>query len=268
MNSITICATRLASPVIDLTIYFHVRRYLKTRTFLGITILSGLISGVVLSFLNLGVVEPYIDKAIVLETQRKISSGENVNLHELVDYRAWQKSGVIAAGAVYGVSLASLFGIAFAYGRNILPTNSNKKKALFLAGVMWVVLYLMVMIKYPANPPAVGDPHTIYYRQSLFVGYLALSGFSALGVAIAWKKLPQIRSKKVVLPSIYALIMIAAYLAFPPNPDKISISVELIQTFRIASALTIGIFWGLLAIIFGSMWDKFKPHEHAEIATI
>ena len=36
-----------------------------------------------------------------------------------------------------------------------------------------------------ANPPAVGDPETIYYRQSLYVTYLAISGFTALALALA-----------------------------------------------------------------------------------
>ena len=40
-----------------------------------------------------------------------------------------------------------------------------------------VCAILMVAIKYPANPPAVGDPETIYYRQSLYVGYFSYFRF-------------------------------------------------------------------------------------------
>ena len=63
----------------------------------------------------------------------------------------------------------------------------------------------MVAIKYPANPPAVGDPETIYYRQSLYVGYLAISGFTALALALAWKRV-QLGSKKILFPLIYAAV--------------------------------------------------------------
>ena len=59
----------------------------------------------------------------------------------------------------------------------------------------------MVAIKYPANPPAVGDPETIYYRQSLYVGYLVISGFTALALALAWNRL-QVKSKKIIFPLI------------------------------------------------------------------
>jgi hypothetical protein len=240
---------------------------MNSISLLAVTIFSGAIAGTILAIINLGLVEPYIDSAIALETQRKISSGENVDMAELVHYRVWQKGGAIAAGAVYGISLGALFGIIFAYGRKALPGNNNKKKALFLAGVLWFVLYLMVAIKYPANPPAVGDPETIYYRQSLYVGYLAISGFTALALAIPWKRV-QFGSKKILFPLIYAAVMIVAYFVLPPNPDKISISMDLIHTFRVVTALTIGLFWGILAIVFGSLWDRIIPREEPKFATI
>ena len=240
---------------------------MNSISLLAVTIFSGAIAGTILAIINLGLVEPYIDSAISLETQRKISSGENVDLAELVHYRIWQKGGAIAAGAVYGISLGALFGIVFAYGRKALPGKNNRQKALFLAGILWIVLYLMVAIKYPANPPAVGDPETIYYRQSLYVAYLAISGSTALALALAWNRV-QLEYKKILFPLIYAAVMIVAYIVLPPNPDKIGISMDLIHTFRIVTALTIGIFWGILAIVFGSLWDRFIPREEPKFATM
>jgi len=240
---------------------------MNSISLLAVTIFSGAIAGTILAIINLGVVEPYIDSAISLETQHKISSGENVDMAELVHYRIWQEGGAIAAGAVYGISLGALFGIVFAYGRKALPGDNNKKKALFLAGILWFILYLMVAIKYPANPPAVGDPETIYYRQSLYVGYLAISGFTALALALAWNRV-HLGSKNILFPLIYAAVMIVAYVVLPPNPDKIGISMDLIHTFRIVTALTIGIFWGILAIVFGSLWDRFIPREEPKFATV
>ncbi|MGB8934437.1 MAG: hypothetical protein WCC17_04955 [Candidatus Nitrosopolaris sp.] len=40
------------------------------------------------------------------------------------------------------------------------------------------------------------------------------------------------------------------------------------MSFRIVSVFTIDVFWGLLGLIFGAFWDKFKPHETSkEIAS-
>ena len=239
---------------------------MRILLFLGITILSGALAGTILGIINLGLVEPYIDQAIGIEIQNSVSSGENVDLSEIAHYRIWQKSGEVVAAAVYGISLGALFGIIFAYSKNALPGSNYKKKALFLAGILWFVLYLVVAIKYPANPPAVGNPETIYYREALYVAFIAISGFTALILALLWKRV-KINSKKIVFPLVYAGIMTAAYIAMPANPDPINISMELVQNFRVWTAVTIGIFWGLLGIIFGSLWDKFIRPEESRLTT-
>jgi predicted cobalt transporter CbtA len=166
------------------------------------------------------------------------------------------------------MSLGALFGIVFVYGRNLLlpHSNSNVKKALILAGIMWFVLFLVPALKYPANPPAVGDPDTIYYRESLYIGLLAISGFSALGLALLYRMLGNRTNNKnriIIVPVIYAAIIVGAFLVLPPNPDKITAPADLVQGFRIASAFTMTIFWGLLGITLGAFWDRLKPHETA-----
>ncbi|MBV9178668.1 MAG: CbtA family protein [Nitrososphaeraceae archaeon] len=60
----------------------------------------------------------------------------------------------------------ALFVIVFAYSRRSLPGIDNKRRALFLACIMFVI-FLIPTLKYPANPPAVGNPATIYYREML-----------------------------------------------------------------------------------------------------
>ena len=231
--------------------------------------MSGAIAGTILGILNQALVEPYIDRAISIETQSAIKEGEIVYPVELQNYRLWQKAGEIAAGAILGISLGALFGVVFVYSRSsllLLRSDSNIKKALILAGIMWFVLFLIPALKYPANPPAVGDPDTIYYRQSLYISLLAISGFSALGLALLYRILGNRTNNKnriIVVSLIYAAIIIGAFLVLPPNPDKITAPVDLVQGFRIASALTMTIFWGLLGITLGAFWDRLKPHETA-----
>ena len=229
--------------------------------------MSGAIAGTILGVLNQALVEPYIDRAISIETQNAIKEGEVVYPVELQNYRLWQKAGEIAAGAILGTSLGALFGIVFVYSRSLLlHSDSNVKKALILAGIMWFVLFLVPALKYPANPPAVGDPDTIYYRESLYIGLLAISGFSALGLALLYRMLGNRTNNKnriIIVPVIYAAIIVGAFLVLPPNPDKITAPADLVQGFRIASAFTMTIFWGLLGITLGAFWDRLKLHETA-----
>jgi len=248
----------------------------KTLTFLAITLLSGAIAGTLLGLINQVLVEPYIDKAIGIETQREINVGKIIDPSQQLQYRMWQKGGEVVASTIYGISLSALFGIVFVYSRNSLPGSNNKKKAMVLTGIMFVALFLIPTLKYPANPPAVGSPDTIYYRESLYVGFIAISGFSSLAIALLYiKKLVKhinrtSKSKEnIAIPVLlYVIIMGSAYLLLPPNADRITIPIDLVTNFRVASAFTIGIFWGLMGIILGSFWDILKPHQTSKIASV
>lgn len=127
---------------------------MKTLIFIAITLFSGAIAGT-LGLINQVVVEPFIDKAIAIQTQRAIDAGENIDPVQQSHYRVWQKAGEVVASTIYGISLSALFGIVFVYSRNSLPGSNNKKKAMVLTGIMFVALFLIPTLKYPANPPAV-----------------------------------------------------------------------------------------------------------------
>jgi predicted cobalt transporter CbtA len=239
---------------------------MKTITFVTITLLAGAIAGTILGAINQVAVEPFIEHAIELETQNTAQSGQIINPAEFAAYRFWQRGGEIVAGTILGLSIGSLFGIVFAYARSSVPGSNNKKKGLIIAGIIWFVLFLVPALKYPANPPSVGDPETIYYRQSLYLAFLAISGFSALGLAFLYRKLRSLHMRKAIIPAAYAVMMAGAYLAMPANPDPINAPADLVIGFRITSAITITLFWCLLGVIFGAFWDKLKPHESARIS--
>ena len=241
---------------------------MKTLTFIAITLLSGAIAGALLAIINQGLVEPYIDQAINIENQNAMAQGEVINPQEFNAYRIWQKSGEIAAGTILGISLGALFGVVFALARDSIPGSNNKKKALILAAVMLLVVYIVPALKYPANPPAVGDPVTIYYRQTLYIAMLSISGSSALGLAFLYRKLRNNQVKKIVVPVIYVGIIATAFVILPPNPDQSTAPMDLVTSFRIVTGFTMSLFWGLLGLILGVLWDKTKPHETAKIATV
>ena len=128
---------------------------MKSLTFILISLLSGVIAGVILAGVNYFVVEPYIDRAIEIEVDNSVASGEEVDFDELNSYRVWQKEGTFAAGAILGLTYGAILGIVYALSRKYLPSSDDRKKALILAAVMCLSLYIIPFIKYPANPPAV-----------------------------------------------------------------------------------------------------------------
>jgi len=240
---------------------------LDSLTFLVVALLSGVIAGTILGLVNLALVEPYLDKAIGIEVQNAIREGEQVDPIEQTNYRFWQKGGELVAGTILGMSYGALMGIVFVFAKKIIP-GSNVKKALLVAGVIWLVVFMIPALKYPANPPTVGDPDTINYRESLFVSFILISGFTALGLAIVYSKWKSKSSLKFATISvIYAIVMVGAFIAVPSNPDKITASMDLVNGFRISSMATITMFWIILGVIFGLLWEKLKPHERTEFRT-
>ena len=238
---------------------------MKSLTFIFVSLLSGVIAGVILAGVNYFVAEPFIDQAIGIEVDNSIASGEVVDFDELSTYRVWQKEGTFAAGAFLGLTYGAILGIVYVISRKYLPSSDDRKKALILAAIMCLSLYIVPFIKYPANPPAVGDPETIGLRDSLYTSYQLASGLIALGVSILVYKLRKISYIKYVIPIIYLGLVAFIYALFPANPDEITAPMDLVNAFRAVTFGTMVMFYLVLGAIFGIMWNKFKPHETARI---
>lgn len=237
---------------------------MKISLFIGIIVLSGALAGVSLGLVNLVIVEPYLDTAIGIENQNLFASGEEEDTPEFwanyYSYRVWQKGGQLLAGAILGTSLGTLFGIVFAYSKNALPGKSMIKKALVLSLIMWATLYVIPFAKYPANPPTVGDPETIILRQSLYLAFMAISGLGALGFYQVYKKV----NKKAIAFAGYGIMMTSVFFVMPPNPDPVQIDSGLLTGFRITSMIGMSMFWGVVAIILGALWQKTNPDRTAQ----
>ena len=242
---------------------------MKTGHFIGIVLLAGCFAGIIHGAANLAIVEPYLDEAIGIENQNLFASGEEKDTPqfwvEYSAYRDWQKGGQVLAGAILGTSIGALFGIVFAYSRKILPGQHNVKKALVLAGIMWLTIYLIPFLKYPANPPTVGDPETVVLRATLYLAFIAISGFSVIGFYHLSKKFQG--RKKLVAVIGYAAFMIAMFIVMPPNPDEIAAPMELVNGFRVMSVVAVSVFWLALGIILGLFWQKIQPDKPIQTQT-
>ena len=151
--------------------------------------------------------------------------------------------------------MGSLFGIVYALSRNSLPGKNDVTKAVILAGIMWITIYLIPFLKYPANPPTVGDSETVVLRSILYILFIAISGFGAL----AFYKLSQkLQSDKKYLGLVgYAVFITTAFFAMPENPDEITAPMNLVNEFRLMSVLGVTSFWISVGFILGLFWNRF-----------
>ena len=236
---------------------------MKTSLFLIIVLVSGALAGMVHGTVNFAIVEPYLDQAIGIENQNLFESGEAEDTPEFwveyEGYRDWQKGGQILAGVILGVSIGSLFGLVFAYARNALPGNNDVKKSLVLSGMMWLTIYLIPFLKYPANPPTVGDGETVVLRAILYLSFIAISGIGAFGFYKLSKKFKA--NKKLISLVGYAVFISTVFVAMPENPDEITAPMNLVNEFRIMSVLGVTSFWISVGVILGMFWNKLQPHK-------
>ena len=234
---------------------------MKTALFLAIVLISGALAGTVHGVANLILVEPYLDTAIGIENQHLFASGEEKDTPEFRaefdSYRYWQKGGQILAGAILGTSIGALFGIVYAYSRNSLPGKTDLKKTFILAAIMWLTIFIIPFLKYPANPPTVGDPETVVLRSILYLSFIAISGFGAVGFYQMYRKLQS--RKKIIAFVGYAIFISTVFVVMPPNPDEISAPIELVNQFRMMSVIAVSVFWVSVAAILGIFWHKFQP---------
>jgi len=233
---------------------------MKSVLFIVIVLISGALAGAIHGTVNFAIVEPYLDQAIGIENQNLFASGEEDDnpqfWAEHEEYRVWQKSGQVLAGMILGIAMGSLFGIVYALSRNSLPGKNDVSKAVILAGIMWITIYLIPFLKYPANPPTVGDGETVMLRAILYVSFIALSG---IGVVIFYKLSQKLQNNKKYFGLFgYVIFIIILFLVMPENPDEVTAPMNLVNEFRFMSVLGVSSFWLSVGLILGLFWKKFE----------
>jgi uncharacterized membrane protein YidH (DUF202 family) len=174
-------------------------------------LICGLIAGAVAGVLATGFAElagePSIDNAISFEARQARAMGEAPE-PGLVSRGVQKTAGLLTAAVVYGLALGGLFALAFGYVYGRVARTSPRRTALWLAASAFAVLFLVPFIKYPANPPGVGNHDTIGERTLLQLAMMAIS----LLAAIAAVRVRRAASARVS-PAGATAIAGAAYIA-------------------------------------------------------
>jgi hypothetical protein len=212
------------------------------------------VAGAVAAAFDLVLIEPFIERAIQQETQ---TGRPQESVAPPVVSRETQRWGLVAGLVVLGIVWGTVFGLVAFAGRSWRPPEwSAARWALSLALLTGWTVSLLPFLKYPANPPGVGEPETIGYRQGLYFGFVVLS---VAGTAIAVGLSKVLRRggerpgpyRRWIGPAAYALYAAAVFVLMPTNPDPVRLSDSLIRAFRFLSASSLILFWVVLGIVFG-----------------
>lgn len=239
---------------------------MKKPVFLLVVLASGAAAGLVYGGANLLLVEPYLDSAIEIENQQLFVSGAVQDGPEFRsdfnEFRLWQKSGMMLGGVVLGLSLAALFGIVYSLSVRAIPGRNGPVRGLVLAGIMFVVLYVSVFIKYPPTLPAEGDPDTLALRTALMLTLVAVLGFGAVGFYRIYRRIPH---RRMLVLAGYVGFALAVVLILPASPDAPS-GMPNVWDYRAMSAVSAAVFWASLGVILGLLWDRYMSADrlHAQ----
>lgn len=215
---------------------------------------AGLLAATAASLFHLLVTEPVIERAIAAEEQAARARGEPA--HEPIVSRRVQKVGLVVGFLLYGAVWGVLFGVVYWLIERRLPGGSPAWRGGLLAAMVGWSVAVFPFLKYPANPPGVGDPETIWYRQGLYVGFV---GLSLLGLAVAagvHRRLADPREPRWLAPAplalaLYGAYAVAVYVLMPSNPDPVRMPPGIVSGFRAASLVGLVLFWTVLAGAFG-----------------
>ncbi|MEU4620436.1 CbtA family protein [Actinoplanes sp. NPDC023801] len=218
-------------------------------------LLAGLFAGLLAGGFAYLAGEPHVEAAIAIEeaaTPAAQTAGE-----PLVDRDIQRAVGLPLATALIGLALGGILATAYTLLRRHLRTGSDTHAALGLAAAGYLGIVAIPFLKYPPNPPAVGDPDTINQRTA---GYLAAV---ALGLVAVWAgtlatrtQTHQWRRAAAGTAGFLVVVTIAYTLlpAFHEVPDDFPAT--LLWDFRISSLGTQTVLWTVLGITFAALLNR------------
>lgn len=209
---------------------------------LGRGALAGAVAGLLTSVVAFFLLEPVLDRAIALEG----GGGDGP-----VSREVQKLFGLPVGFALVGLSLGLVFAIAY----RVLPSRSDDwHRSTGLALGAFLALAAVPQLRYPANPPGVGDPDTITTRTSSYLLAVALGVVVVAGSYAALRALDRrgvtasVRQPLVVAAAL--LVVAVGYALLPDSGDAVEVPATLVWDFRIRSL-------GVLALLYGSLGAAF-----------
>lgn len=222
----------------------------RLRSVIAIALLVGVLAGLASAVLYTAVGEPLVRDAIAIEQARDAAAAVpgQPGEPELISRSVQSGIGLFAALGLSGAAFGLLFALAFWGLRGGRPDPF--RRALVAGAVLFGSLALAPWLKYPPNPPAVGNPDTLDRRQALYVSLIALTLVLALlAVALSSRLRRWPQHHRIAAVTLAVLVPFTVALALlPPAPDQIDAPATLVWRFRLASLAGNALLWTVLTI--------------------
>ncbi|MEX0172662.1 CbtA family protein [Streptomyces sp. LMG1-1-1.1] len=240
--------------------------------------LAGLIAGLFAFTVAYVVGEPPVDGAIAVEEAQAAheahaapaahaghgggaAAEDGAEEEEAVSRDVQSTLGLATGVLVYGVALGGIAALAFSFALGRVGRFSPRATAALVGAGAFTTVYLVPFLKYPATPPAVGNPDTIGQRTTLFFLMILLSVLLGIAAVIAGRRLaPRLGNWNATLAAGAGFVVVTAvaFAVLPSNDDavKAGFPAALLWEFRVASLAIQLVLWAVFAVVFGVLAQK------------
>ena len=219
----------------------------------------GLLAGVIAFGVAELVGEPQVSRAVVVQTQ--LYHEEHRTPDPIVVSRDVQGTVGLATGVlVVGIAFGGLFALAFAFAYGRIGRARPRETAIVVATAAFAAIYLVPFLKYPANPPSVGQPSTLGHRTALYFALIVISLVTTVAsLVLAGKLTPRFGAWNAALIALGAFIVVVAVaFVLMPSVDEapFALPATTLWRFRLASLATQLALWATIGLAFGALTDR------------
>ena len=235
-------------------------------------LIRGMLVGLVAGLLVFGFAkvfgEPQLDVAIAFEAaaeDARMATDAAKGIHdmpeeELVSRPMQASFGLLTGVMVYSTAFGGLFALVFAYANGRATDLGPRAVSALLALTGFTAFYLVPNLKYPANPPSVGQPDTIGMRTQLYFVMVAVS-IAAMAVAAVLRRhlAPKLGVWEAALgaAAFYIVVVIATATILPSvNEVPPDFPATILWYFRLDSLAMQVIMWAALGLGFGALTER------------
>ena len=230
-------------------------------------LIRGMLAGIVAGLVTFGFGkvfgEPQVDRAITFESAldearakaEEAKGMKPVEEPELVSRDVQAGFGLFTGVMVYSVAFGGLFALVFAAVDRRMAGLGPRAASALLAALGIVAVYIVPNLKYPANPPSVGEPDTIGLRTGLYFVMIMVSIAAMVGAMMLRKRLaPRFGQWSAALAAggcyLVAMAVIARLLpGINEVPDEFPAVV--LWQFRTVSLGMQVVMWATIGLLFG-----------------
>jgi hypothetical protein len=229
----------------------------------GKLLVRGMLAGIAAGLLTFGFAkvfgEPQVDQAISFEEKLGAAKGEAPE-PELVSRPTQAGLGLFTGVMVYGAAVGGLFALTFAYLYGRAGRLGVRTLSALLALAAFVSVVIVPNLKYPANPPSVGDPETISYRTGLFFLMIVIS-ITTMVFSLKVRRRASASlgpwNGSVVGGLVFIVIIAVVQLALPViNEVPAAFPAVVLWKFRVAAIGMQVVMWTTIGLLFGALVER------------